>query len=482
MIQKKVVTLEDVRVCRFCGHIDPVDSRGRCRKCGLFLGLDIVSRVEAEQLARRHRLRFWRSRLFRLFLVCVLLSGVTIWALRVFFDLGLNPPGATTDISARVEAGTWAQYRRTPENSGFTPDSAPFPHHVAWTYRTAEPLLSSPAIVKNRVYLTTGDGRTIALDRHTGQRVWEYANGGPSGSTPAVAEELVIFVTRPGLVAALDRHAGALRWQTNLKHAILASPIVVDGTVYIGDANNRVYALDAATGRQRWVFTAMDWIVSAVAYAGDRIIVTSQSSLLYGIGSKTGRQRLIYDTGLGRHITTSPVIRGNWAYFGSFGGRVWAIDWQTTVYPFERAMLFWKTNFYLWGMLSKPPIQKGTVWNRRVGGDVMHTPATAHDMVYATTSQEKVVALDAVTGVKRWSVALDVEATAAPIVAGTALLIGTRKGVVALDAHSGQRLWNFQAGGAITGSPVVVGDTMYVVSDDGTLYACRGDNPANKKP
>jgi eukaryotic-like serine/threonine-protein kinase len=250
---------------------------------------------------------------------------------------------------------------------------------------------------------------------------------------------------------------------------------VVHGTVYIGAADKKLYALDAATGRQRWAFATQDWIVSAVAYAGERVIVASQDSHIYVLGAATGRQRLVYETGLGRHIGAGPAIQGDRAYFGSVGARVWAIDWQATTYPLERALLFWQTNLYLWGMLSQPPVQKGSVWSRRVGGEVRHTPAIAYNTVYVTTAQGQVVALDAATGTERWRTDLRMAITAAPTVAGTAVLIGTQDGVVfGLDAHTGAVLWDFKTAGKITGSPIVAGDTMYVASDDGTLYAVTG--------
>jgi len=190
------------------------------------------------------------------------------------------------------------------------------------------------------------------------------------------------------------------------------------------------------------------------------------------VGAETGTERLIYDTGMGRHIGAGPAIQGERAYFGSIGGRMWAIDWQATTYPLERVMLFLKSNLYLWGVLSKPPVQKATVWSRRIRGDVVHTPAIAHDMVYVTTSRGRVVALDTVTGATRWVADLGVDITAAPTVAGTSVLIGTKDGVVfGLQAHTGEVLWEFKTAGRIEGSPIVVGGTMYVVSYDGTLYA-----------
>jgi outer membrane protein assembly factor BamB len=252
----------------------------------------------------------------------------------------------------------------------------------------------------------------------------------------------------------------------------LASPIVVQGTVYIGAADKKLYALDAATGRQRWAFAAKDWIVSAVAYADTRVVVASRHSRLHVVSADTGRQRLVYDTGMGRHIGAGPAIQGDRAYFGSAGGRVWAVDWQATTYPWEPMLLFWKTNLYLWGMLSNPPVQKGSVWSKRVRGDVVHTPAIAHNMVYITTSRGQVMALDTVAGTTRWGTDLGVEITADPTVAGATVLIGTKDGsVFGLEAYTGEVLWEFKTVGRISGSPIVVGDTMYVVSFDGTLYA-----------
>jgi len=261
-------------------------------------------------------------------------------------------------------------------------------------------------------------------------------------------------------------------WEADLAHPILGSPIVVLGTVYIGTADKKLHALDAATGRRRWAFTAHDWVVDAVAYADKRVVVASRSSRIHVVSADTGRERLVYDTGLGRHLGGAVAIQGDRAYFGTVWGRVWAIDWQATTYPLERAIVFWKSNLYVWGMLSQPPVQKATVWSRRVGGDVIHTPAITHDTAYVTTSRGKVVALDTGTGSTRWGVDLKTDITAAQTVAGTSVLVGAANGaVVGLDARTGAVRWEFRTAGEVSGSPIVVGTTMYVVSSEGSLYA-----------
>src|SRR5262249_60663561 len=129
---RKVAPVEDVRMCRSCGHIDAADSSGRCRHCGLFSELAILPRTEAERLARQRQRRALRRRLLRLAVALALVGGATVWASGVFLDLGPNPPSATTRDSASLAPHTWAQVRRTPHSSGFTPDAAPFPHQVTW--------------------------------------------------------------------------------------------------------------------------------------------------------------------------------------------------------------------------------------------------------------------------------------------------------------------------------------------------------------
>ena len=473
--------VELVRVCQTCGHFNPADDTERCNNCWLALtGVTGVSRKEAEQGARRDR--FHLRRRSHLLLGLALAIGLFAWWMIDLFDVAplvFPPAGATTSLSASVGPQTWAHARRTPQNTGFTPDPVPLPQKVRWTYATSEPLITSPAVADGRVYFTTEDGRTIALDAQRGQTVWEweYPGGGfPSSSTPVIAGGLVIFGLRPGMVIALDREAGTLRWERDIGAPILASPVVVNGSVYIGSADKKLYALDAATGQQRWGFATKDWIISSVAYADDTVVVASTGNLIYVVDTSTGRRRLVYDTGRGRGIGTGgPAIQGDMMYLGSKGGKVWAIDRRAITYPFGRGILYWKTNLYAWGVTSKAPVQKGSVWASPVVGDITGTPAVAHDTVYATSRQGKVFALDSTTGNERWTTDLDVAITAAPTVAGETVLIGTKNGIVfGLDADTGEVVWEFKTGDKITGSPIVVGDTMYVVSHDGKLYAITG--------
>ena len=468
--------MERVRVCRICGRLNPGDSNW-CDNCRLPLTrVAPVPQAEGQQQARIYRLRILRSRLVRTGLLIALAIGLTVWGVLVFFDLGPNPPSATTDITPSAVVGDWPQGRRNVENSGFTSEALPVPQSVSWSYKTSKALLAAPAVVGQRVYLNTEDGKTVALDRDTGQTVWEYQSGIPSRSTPAVAEDLVVVSLLHGFIVGLDRETGAVRWKKDLESVVYASPLIADGSVYIGAGDReKLYALDAATGQKRWEFDIGEWAVAEVAYADNSIVVVSSGSVIHVIDTVTGLKRFVYDTGYPRNLYGAPAIYGDTMYLSSQQGLVWAIDRTEITYPFERAIMYWKSNLAVWGILDTPPVQKGTRWFRRVGGSIVRTPAVAHDAVYVTTKKGKVLALDAATGTERWSIDLETEVTTPATVAAETVLVGTNDGTVfGLAADTGEVSWQFDIDGRISDSPIVAGGRMYVVTTSGTLYAIAG--------
>ena len=411
-------------------------------------------------------------------LAFTLALGFIAWRIALLFDIGtiIFPPSeATTDISASTGPQTWAQARRTLENTGFTPDQAPQPREIRWTFDTTRPLLAAPVVVEDRVYLSTVDGRTVALEGRSGRVVWEYRTDLLSSSTPAVVGDLVIFVVLPGLIVALDKETGSLQWEVDIKAPIHASPLVVDGTLYLGAADSLLHAFDAMTGKELWTFDAEDWIVGAVAYSDGGLVVTTLGHGVYLVDAKTGRELLYYDTGQIRS-GEGAVIRGDRAYFSSNRGLLWAIDRDARTRPFARKIWRIKIQLYFWQVLVKNyPQQKGKVWTHVLGGDLSITPALAHDTLYLANTEGRVFARDPDTGEERWTSDLGVEVTTSPTVAGQTVLLGTKEGrVFGLDAQTGAVQWSFETGSEVTASPIVVGDTMYVVSVDGTLYAING--------
>ncbi|NUW42788.1 outer membrane protein assembly factor BamB family protein [Nonomuraea rhodomycinica] len=130
------------------------------------------------------------------------------------------------------------------------------------------------------------------------------------------------------------------------------------------------------------------------------------------------------------------------------------------------------------GTVSALDAATGAVrWRHRTGGSVEDGHVVAHGAVYAAGSVGGLVALDAGTGRPRWSRKLIVSGHL--VVAAGRLYLWTRHPtwslkaeLVALDATSGKRLWSFEpAGDMLTPEPVLAGDVVLAGSDHGVVYA-----------
>ena len=176
--------MEQVRVCRFCGYIEAEPGSERCANCEAFSGMISVPRAEAERLSRSRKFGFLRSRLLMPGIALAVIAVLAFWVSWNYLGLAPNPPAASTDVAPTLDPRDWPQTRRTADGVGFTPNPVPYPHEIKWSYSSGGPLLNSPAVAGDLVYLTTDTGNLVALDRITGSPIWEHNTGFPSSSTP----------------------------------------------------------------------------------------------------------------------------------------------------------------------------------------------------------------------------------------------------------------------------------------------------------
>lgn len=470
--------MQEVRVCRACGHINPIDGARRCASCWLpLINAATMDRDQAEKLTRRRLPGFLRRPVLTLSLAVIF--GLVAWQLVVIFDVmpRVFPPAkASGDATPSLAPGDWGQVGRTAQGTRFTPEAAPIPGQIKWTFPTSRVLISQPSVVDGRVYLSTDDGRMVALDAESGIPVWEFVTGDRSSSSPAIVGDLVIFAVRPGLVIALDRDTGEQAWEVDLKSPIYASPVVGDGTVYIGSGASMLFAIDALTGKMRWASPTRDWVVAPAAYAGDTVVVTSQGRVVDVFDAKNGRRRLKYDTGKVRFGGT-PVIQGDLAYFSSDGGIVWAIERESQTYPMERFIFQVKLNLYVWQMISGRPVQRGSIWTKRVGASINLPLVVTQDAIYGVKGNGTVFSRGLTIGQPIWSTVIEAGVGVAPTVAGETVLVGDENGnVLGIDTNTGKIMWEFPVGAEITTSPIVAANTIYVGAADGALYAVTGQD------
>ena len=99
-------------------------------------------------------------------------------------------------------------------------------------------------------------------------------------------------------------------------------------------------------------------------------------------------------------------------------------------------------------------------------------PAVVGGVVYAGGSDGTLVAIDAVSGVERWQAQLGTGFISAPVLAGGVVYVGQMDGTLfAVDAATGKTRWTQRVDAPIGGSPAVVDGIVYVATTVGALIA-----------
>ena len=105
------------------------------------------------------------------------------------------------------------------------------------------------------------------------------------------------------------------------------------------------------------------------------------------------------------------------------------------------------------------------------------SPVVANGLLYIGTRDGHVLALDAVTGVQRWSAATAASIMSTPAVSdGTVYVTSNDRKLYAFDAATGALRWASVTDATINASPVAANGLVYVTADSGTLFAFKARN------
>jgi quinohemoprotein ethanol dehydrogenase len=134
---------------------------------------------------------------------------------------------------------------------------------------------AQPLVYRGTAYVVTGADDVFAVDVRTGTIRWQYKAGltdripavccGWTSRGVAVGDGKVYVGQLDGRLVALDQRTGQKVWTSRIEsykngYTITSAPLYHDGLVYTGisggefQARGRVTAVDAATGKIRWRF------------------------------------------------------------------------------------------------------------------------------------------------------------------------------------------------------------------------------------
>ncbi len=112
-------------------------------------------------------------------------------------------------------------------------------------------------------------------------------------------------------------------------------------------------------------------------------------------------------------------------------------------------------------------------WNFSTGDKVRSSPAISDGIVYVSSYDNYVYALDGATGAKLWSFKTDGDVYASPVVADGVVYIGSQdEKLYALNSSTGTQIWSRAfINGYHTSTAAVANGVVYFGSGNGTIYA-----------
>ncbi len=196
-------------------------------------------------------------------------------------------------------------------------------------------LLSAPQISGDKIIVCLNDGRVIAFDATSGQRIWISANNVPALSLrgsgrPVIVGERVIVGFANGHVAAFNLLNGRRLWETTVAVAkgrseierlvdVDATPRVVDGVVYAASYQGQIAALAIDTGQTIWTRDASTYVDVAVDQL--RVYIADADGQLWALDRKSGAPLWRQEQLHGRKLS-GPVRAGDLVAVGDFQGYV----------------------------------------------------------------------------------------------------------------------------------------------------------------
>jgi outer membrane protein assembly factor BamB len=317
-----------------------------------------------------------------------------------------------------------------------------------------------PAMDAGRIYAADVRGQVAAFDAASGARLWEVDTETPISAGVEADGGRVLVGTDQAEVFALDQDSGSIVWRAEVSSEVLAVPRAANGTVVVKTADGRLFGLDAADGKRLWVYQSAVPVLtlrgaSAPVIVGDIAIAGLANGKLLALGLRDGR--VLWETAIavphGRSELERMVdISGDPVYVE---GIVYVSSYQGRV-----AAVDVQTGRLLWGY------------------DISSYAGLAvdHDKVYVTDEQGHVWALDRRSGASLWKQdKLQGRAVTAPVVVDGSVVVGDYQGYLhwlAADTGRFQQRLRVDASGLLNPGRVQ-GDTLYTASRGGDLVALR---------
>ena len=395
------------------------------------------------------------------------------WTLAAFSGLLLTT--ACTDTST-LPSEIEPQFARGGGGPKKPPPEEPVDSRVLWEVATGGWVFGGAASDGETLYFSSSSDRFYAVGVD-GQVRWTR-KAQIDDHEPPVVEEGVVYFTAAHEVFALEAASGNVKWSRKLgsgkgkrRGPYLGGLNVSGQWIHVGNSDGYLFTLDKKTGETvHSVLVGTDHAVWTVpTFVDGRLYVAARLPGLQGVvhsfvvdqnGSLTSQET----SDVVGNIGTSLVHDGgNTLYFTSRDGNFYAmhIGDQTL-----RTLKSVQIDLDGSQAASSAAIgEDGTIYVASydtcfpTGG-----PTTTNACLYAINPVDLAVEWTAPVGTTVWN-------SSPAIGADGTIYIGNTDGLLVAISSSGDQLWTFQTANEVNGSPTISGTTLFVGSDDGSMYA-----------
>ena len=162
------------------------------------------------------------------------------------------------------------------------------------------------------------------------ERLWRVNVGNGQGEqynrlTPAIEGDTIYVAANNGRVMAIERDSGNRLWRVDLDYEISGGVGLGSDLLFLGTTDATLLALDKTDGELVWMTETSSEVLSVPVSSGDIVVVQSIDSRLAGYDVSNGEQIWIYENtmpALTIRGTSSPIIAGDFVLAGFDNGLV----------------------------------------------------------------------------------------------------------------------------------------------------------------
>ncbi|WP_249978898.1 PQQ-binding-like beta-propeller repeat protein [Vreelandella olivaria] len=324
-----------------------------------------------------------------------------------------------TPTSSIADSGIFqANLERTGVYNDMGPENSP---ELVWKFDTNSPVLSTPLINEESVYVSDFEGGVYALDKKLGEVKWNHEMGGRASFQISLSTDSLLVGRHPfreddeSYLLAMDIESGEELWRYwDNDLSALDSPTVYRESIFLTSMHDYLYALELENGREKWKFPIQGG-------------------------------------------TRQPLLSSNILYFQDNTQAIYALSPDS--------------GDLLWSYIPESSIENS-----------FSTPAIDNCCIYAMMLAEEsgsIIILDKYTGELRTEFPIQFRSNSSiSLLDGIAFFGDDGEGhenahgyMNAMDIESGELIWRFETGGFVRGAASISGNTVYFGSGDHHLYA-----------